>query len=35
MKKFLAILLAMVMVCSLSAVAFADYPEKGITFSTR
>ena len=31
MKKFLAILLAMVMVCSLSAVAFADYPEKGIT----
>ena len=31
MKKFLAILLAMVMVCSLSAVAFADYPDKGIT----
>ena len=30
MKKFLAILLAMVMVCSLTAVAFADYPEKGI-----
>ncbi len=30
MKRFLAILLAMVMVCSLSAVAFADYPEKGI-----
>ena len=30
MKKFLAILLAMVMVCSLSAVAFADYPDKGI-----
>jgi len=31
MKKFLAILLAMVMVCSLSAAAFAEYPEKGIT----
>ena len=30
MKKFLAILLAMVMVCSLSAVAFADYPDKPI-----
>lgn len=31
MKKFLAILLAVVMVCSLSAAAFADYPDKGIT----
>ena len=31
MKKFLAILLAMIMVCSLSAVAFADYPDKGLT----
>ncbi len=30
MKKFLAILLAMVMVCSLSAAAFADYPDKPI-----
>lgn len=30
MKKFLAILLAMIMVCSFTAVAFADYPEKGI-----
>ncbi len=30
MKKFLAILLAMVMVCSLSAAAFAEYPDKPI-----
>lgn len=31
MKKILAILLAVVMVCSLSAAAFAEYPDKGIT----
>ena len=30
MKKFFALLLAVVMVCSLTAVAFADYPEKGL-----
>ena len=31
MKKILAILLALAMVCSLSAAAFADYPDKPIT----
>lgn len=31
MKKILAVLLAVAMVCTLSAAAFADYPEKGIT----
>ena len=30
MKKFLAVLLAVIMVCSLSTAAFADYPEKGL-----